>query len=59
MNLVMILDIFQVNKKKLPSIVTQLYQLFIVMNLQRQIEKTIEEKQTHMTLGVPTAKPAQ
>jgi len=39
MNLVMIVDIFQVNKKKLPSTVTELYQLFVVMTLQRQIKK--------------------
>ena len=39
MNLVMIVDIFQVNKRKLPSTVTELYQLFIVMTLQRQTMK--------------------
>ncbi|XP_065917333.1 NACHT, LRR and PYD domains-containing protein 12-like isoform X3 [Dysidea avara] len=56
MNLLMILDIFQVNKKKLPSTVTQLYQLFIVMVLQRQIEKANEEKQAHLSQAVPAAR---
>ena len=41
-NLVMIIDIFQVNKKKLPSTLTELYQLFIAMTLQRQIVKETE-----------------
>jgi len=44
MNLVMIVDIFQVNKKKLPSTLTELYKLFIVMILQRQFEKENENK---------------
>ena len=38
MNLVMIVDIFQVNKK-LPSTLTELYTLFIVMIVQRQVKK--------------------
>ncbi|XP_065901022.1 NACHT, LRR and PYD domains-containing protein 3-like isoform X2 [Dysidea avara] len=42
-NLVIIVDIFQVNKKKLPSTLTELYQLFIVMILQRHIEKGSEQ----------------
>ena len=37
MNLVMIIRIFQ-TKKKLPSTVTALYQLFLVMTLQREIQ---------------------
>ena len=39
MNLVMIVDIFKCNEKKLPSTLTNLYQLFIVMVLQRQAKK--------------------
>ena len=38
-NLVMIVDIFKVNKEDLPSTITELYQLFIVMILQRQMLK--------------------
>ena len=39
MNLVMIVDIFQCNEKKLPSTLTELYQVFIVMTLKRQVKK--------------------
>jgi len=39
MNLVMVVDIFQCYKQKLPSTVTELYKLFIVMTLKRQVEK--------------------
>ena len=39
MNLVMIVDIFQCSEKKLPSILTELYQVFIVMTLKRQVKK--------------------
>ena len=39
MNLVMIVDIFQCSEKKLPSTVTELYQVFIVMTLKRQVKK--------------------
>ena len=39
MNLVMIVDIFECSEKKLPSTITQLYRLFIVMTLQRQVRK--------------------
>ena len=39
MNLVMIVDIFQCSEKKLPSTLTELYQVFIVMTLKRQIKK--------------------
>ena len=42
LNLVMITDIFQCSQnKKLPSTITQLYRLFIVMILQRQARKTM------------------
>ena len=39
MNLVMIVDIFYCSKNKLPSTLTELYQVFIVMTLQRQVKK--------------------
>ena len=39
MHLLMVVDIFQYNEKKLPSTLTELYQLFIVMTLKRQFKK--------------------
>ena len=39
MNLVMIVDIFQSNENKLPSTLSELYQVFIVMTLKRQVKK--------------------
>ena len=39
MNLVMLVDIFHCSKKKLPSTLTELYRLFIVMTLKRQVKK--------------------
>ena len=54
MNLVMMLDIFQCSKKKLPSTLTELYKLFVVMTLSRQVKKeknlacsSIAEKETN------------
>ena len=44
MNLVMIVDIFQVNKKRLPSTLTELYKLFIAMIVQRQMVKSAENQ---------------
>ena len=42
LNLVMITDIFQYSQnKKLPSTITQLYRLFLVMILQREDKKTV------------------
>ena len=38
-NLVMIVDIFQCSEKKLPSTLTELYRVFIVMTLKRQVKK--------------------
>ena len=35
----MVVDIFQYSEKKLPSTLTELYQLFIVMTLKRQVKK--------------------
>ena len=39
MNLVMLVDIFDCNEKKLPSTLTELYQLFIVRSMKRQVRK--------------------
>ena len=39
MNLIMMVDIFNYSEKKLPSTLTELYQLFIVMTLKRQVKK--------------------
>ena len=39
MNLVMVVDIFQCSKNKLPSTLTELYKVFIVMTLERQVKK--------------------
>ena len=48
MNLVMIVDIFKCNENMPPSTVTQLYQLFIVMTLRRQVKKDNKRKQVHV-----------
>ena len=39
MNLLMVVDIFRYSEKKLPSTLTELYRLFIVMTLKRQLKK--------------------
>ena len=39
LNLVMIIDIFRYGHKKLPSTLTELYQLFIIMIIQREVKK--------------------
>ena len=39
MNLVMLVDIFHCSDMKLPSTLTELYQLFIVRNVRRQVKK--------------------
>ena len=46
LNLVMIIDIFHFSQKKLPSTLTELYRLFIVMILQREVVKGIVTKTT-------------
>jgi len=51
-NLVMIVDIYQV-KKKLPSTLTELYKLFIIMIIQRQLKKG--EKPSCLPVAVPVA----
>ena len=55
MNLVMIVDIFQLNKKRLPSTLTELYQLFIVKTIHRQIKKESENKLLCSPVPVLTA----
>ncbi|XP_065900737.1 NACHT, LRR and PYD domains-containing protein 3-like isoform X3 [Dysidea avara] len=52
MNLVMIVDIFECSEKKLPFTITQLYRLFIVMTLERQVRKENERKQVCSTVAV-------
>ena len=47
MNLVMIVDIFKCGEKKLPSTITELYRLFIVMILQRQFKKEKERRKAY------------
>ena len=39
MNLVLLVDIFHCSEKKLPSTLTELYMLFIIMTLKRQVKK--------------------
>ena len=46
LNLVMIIDIFRYSQKKLPSTLTELYRLFIVMILQREVVKGSVKKLT-------------
>jgi len=43
LNMVMVVNIFQYSEKKLPSTLTELYKLFIVMILQREVEKEGKE----------------
>ena len=49
LNLVMIIDIFCFSQKKLPSTLTELYRLFIVMILQREVVKGCSVKK--LTVG--------
>ena len=44
LNLVILLDVFNCSEKKLPSTLTELYQLFIVMTMKRQVKKIKMEK---------------
>ena len=39
LNLVILLDVFNCSEKKLPSTLTELYQVFIVMTMKRQVKK--------------------
>ena len=49
LNLVMISDVFHFSQKKLPSTLTELYRLFIVMILQREVVKCCSVKK--LTVG--------
>ena len=44
LNLVILLDVFNCSEKKLPSTLTELYQVFIVMTMKRQVKKKNMEK---------------
>ena len=46
LNLVMIIDIFRFSKNKLPSTLTELYRLFVIMILQRENKKGSVKKLT-------------
>ena len=52
MNLVMLVDIFHCSEKKLPSTLTELYQLFIVMNVRRQVKKDNVAKKPSVCFSV-------
>ena len=55
MHLLMVVDIFQYNEKKLPSTLTELYQLFIVMTLKRQVKKDNVAKKPLCSIVAVTA----
>ena len=46
LNLVILLDVFNCSEKRLPSTLTELYQLFIVMTMKRQVKKIKMEKKS-------------
>ena len=50
LNLVILVDVFNCSEKKLPSTLTELYQVFIVMTMKRQIKK--EKKPVSSTVAV-------
>ena len=50
MNLALIIDIFECSNRKLPSTLTELYQLFIMMTLERQVKKNSEKSQLYSAL---------
>ena len=52
MNLVMLVDIFHCSEKKLPSTLTELYRLFIVMTLKRQVKKENVAKKSAVCTSV-------
>ena len=55
MNLEMIINIFNCSQNSLPSTLTELYQLFIVMNLQRQVLKCKEKYPEFSVKVMPAA----
>ena len=50
LNLVILVDVFNCSEKKLPSTLTELYQVFIVMTIKRQVKK--EKKPVSSTVKV-------
>ena len=46
LNLVILVDVFNCSEKKLPSTLTELYQVFIVMTMKRQVKKKIPVSST-------------
>ena len=54
-NLVMILNIFNCSQNKLPSTLTELYQLFTIINLQREVQKCKGKNPEISAEVVPTA----
>ena len=53
LNLVILVDVFNCSDKKLPSTLTELYQVFIVMTMKRQVKK--EKKPVSSTVAVAAA----
>ena len=53
LNLVILVDVFNCSEKKLPSTLTELYQVFIVMTMKRQVKK--ERKPVSSTVAVAAA----
>ena len=53
LNLVILVDVFNCSEKKLPSTLTELYQVFIVMTMKRQVKK--EKKPVRSTVAVAAA----
>ena len=53
LNLVILVDVFNCSEKKLPSTLTELYQVFIVMTMKRQVKK--EKKPVSSTVAVAVA----
>ena len=53
LNLVILVDVFNCSEKKLPSTLTELYQVFIVMTMMRQVKK--EKKPVSSTVAVAAA----
>ena len=54
LSLKMILEIFQYKEKSLPSTLTELYRLFVVMTLQRELEKRTEYQPVSSTTSNDT-----
>ena len=56
LHLLMVVDIFHYSEKRLPSTLTELYQLFIVMTLKRQVKKeNVAKKPSCSSVAVTAA----